>query len=202
MKNMMKLYMFMLLCVLPLGAHAQSSHWTCDERAFQYDMSLFVALQSEEGQALSYDDYEIAAFVGDECRGVAKVQTLDGDAAYGYLRVRSNSSQGEEITFKVYRKSNKHELAAVPAAAVRFESNATQGMPSAPLMLTVDLANDVISGDVDGDGEVTINDVIMTINASLGKPSSNFNLSFADLDGDGEITINDVIMMIKLTLQN
>ena len=42
----------------------------------------------------------------------------------------------------------------------------------------------------------------MTINASLGNPSTAFNAAAADLDGDGEITINDVIKIINLTLQN
>jgi Ca2+-binding EF-hand superfamily protein len=55
-------------------------------------------------------------------------------------------------------------------------------------------------GDVDGDGEITINDVTMTISAALGRPAAIFISAAADVDGDGEITINDVTTIIGMAL--
>lgn len=66
--------------------------------------------------------------------------------------------------------------------------------------VTIDINELVITGDADGDGIVGINDVIMTIDASLGNLAASFKKESADLDGDGIITINDVIMLIDLTL--
>lgn len=61
-------------------------------------------------------------------------------------------------------------------------------------------SKDILNGDADVDGIIGINDVIMTIDASLGNLAASFNKYAADLDGDGNITINDVIMLIDLTL--
>ncbi len=54
----------------------------------------------------------------------------------------------------------------------------------------------VLSGDVNGDGEVSIGDVIAVINAVLN-PNGFEN---ADCNDDGEINIGDVVCTINLVL--
>jgi uncharacterized repeat protein (TIGR02543 family) len=57
----------------------------------------------------------------------------------------------------------------------------------------------VMLGDVDGDGRITINDAVLTINATFGSDPSGFISEAADMDGDGRITINDAVLIINKT---
>ena len=50
-----------------------------------------------------------------------------------------------------------------------------------------------LRGDVNGDGDVSVNDVAMIVNYILGIIDSNFIIANADINGDGEIDINDVM---------
>ena len=191
--------MAFVCCTLVMGVHAQGAHWQVNIYDYQYDMTAYLSL-SNDGVAVTnlqdFSDYEIAAFCGNECRGVATIQT-NGSTPYAYMRIRSNQAEGETITFKVFVKSNNIEV-DVKEFSMTFKSLDVQGMPSAPVVLNF---VPFIPGDPDGDGEVTVNDVVMTINASLGNPPANFIAAAADLDGDGEITVNDIIMLIQLSLQ-
>ena len=191
-----RIMMALCLCLSLVGAKAQESHWSVNIYNYQYDMTAYLALTADGEAVTDYGNYEVAAFCGEECRGVATVQTAGG-TSYCYLRIRSNQASGETITFKVYVKDTGREV-DVDGTTMTFNSNTVQGMPSSPVVLNF---MPYMPGDADGDGEITINDVIMAIDASLGNPSTSFIAPAADLDGDGEITINDVILMIDLTLQ-
>ena len=55
-------------------------------------------------------------------------------------------------------------------------------------------------GDVNGDDQFTMSDVVMMVNAVLQKPQTNFDASVADMNGDGEITMGDVVRVLRLVL--
>ncbi len=57
-----------------------------------------------------------------------------------------------------------------------------------------------LPGDVNSDGNVTMIDVVMTVNAVLEKEQKNFNANAADLNGDGQITMVDVVGVLHLVL--
>jgi hypothetical protein len=59
-------------------------------------------------------------------------------------------------------------------------------------------AEKTIIGDVDGDGEVTVQDatVIQRALANMKTPE-NANLNAGDVDNDGEITSNDVTLILR-----
>ena len=59
---------------------------------------------------------------------------------------------------------------------------------------------EVMSGDVDGDGILSINDVTMIINYLLGRDLTDFNLDAADVDGNGRVNIDDVTELIDYLL--
>ena len=56
-------------------------------------------------------------------------------------------------------------------------------------------------GDVNGDGDVSVNDVAMIVNYILGIIDSNFIIANADVNGDGEIDINDVMSTVSTILE-
>ena len=58
----------------------------------------------------------------------------------------------------------------------------------------------VLMGDVNGDGTHTISDVVMTINAVLGRSQANFDTNAADMNGDAMITVGDAVSVLRLVL--
>lgn len=52
-------------------------------------------------------------------------------------------------------------------------------------------------GDVDGNGQHSINDVVCIINYVLNRPNTTFIETAADLDGNGDISVNDAVLLIS-----
>lgn len=126
------------LCCLFLSmnyVHAQSPHWECNISDYEYDMTMYLNLQIDGQMVVNHDGYEIAAFCGDECRGVATVEKIDGiaDATYYYLRVRSNQATGDNFSIKGYEKDSKKEFDI--DGSVEFVSQSVIGYPSSPSIL-------------------------------------------------------------------
>jgi hypothetical protein len=61
-------------------------------------------------------------------------------------------------------------------------------------------ATTITPGDVNGDGQVMVNDVVLAINAVLGQAPEGFLQKAADMNGDGQIMVNDVVLMINVVL--
>ena len=57
-----------------------------------------------------------------------------------------------------------------------------------------------LMGDVNNDGEFSMLDVVMIVNAVLEIEQSNFNFAAADLNGDGMISMVDVVGVLRLVL--
>ena len=55
-------------------------------------------------------------------------------------------------------------------------------------------------GDANGDGEVTIADVVTIVDYTLGKASPTFVESAADLNNDGQINVSDVVALVNILL--
>lgn len=200
MKTIANIFLLALWCMVPLLTYAQGAHWTCDERAFQYDMTAYISLVSTCGNAVDLSAYEVAAFVGNECRGIARLQKApNGVSFYGYIRIHSNVSSGEAVTVKAYSKSLGAEL-AVESETVTFEANSVKGLPSAPFALTLPR----LLGDVNCDGIVTVGDVTALVNIILSKDTleNSFGRNVADVNRDGTITIADVTALVNIIIGN
>lgn len=131
----------MLMCaVLSMAAHAQTSHWQCDVYAYEYDMAVYYALYHNGVVVTGHDNYEVAAFVGEECRGVGTLVTSDiaegQTVTFGYLRVHSNNLLGETVTFKCYDKTKEVEY-EVEDYSLSFKSQDVVGLPSNPVVLAI-----------------------------------------------------------------
>ena len=127
----------MLLC--HVGTKAQgSTHWQCDIYAYEYDMTVYYTLTYNDEAVADMANYEVAAFCGEECRGVGEVQTVtltdNSTVNYGYLRIRSNQTSGEEISLMVYDKTLDVESHIIETFT--FKSQDLAGMPSSPTELT------------------------------------------------------------------
>lgn len=69
---------------------------------------------------------------------------------------------------------------------------------------TFDVAIDArtLPGDANGDGSVTIADVVVVVSYLLNQPSENFVFSNADVDGGGEVTIDDALAIVDIILEH
>ena len=68
------------------------------------------------------------------------------------------------------------------------------------LLLVVSVNARAKRGDVNGDGEVTTNDLAMIVNHILGTNDEGFIIANADVNGDGEIDVYDVMKVVDIII--
>ena len=193
------LSMVCLLLFGVAGATVADSHWAVNPHGFQYDMTIYARIATS-----AQSNYELAAFVGNECRGVATLLTAGNGTQVFQLRVRSNVTNGEMIMFRAYKKAEKEEVGITTTAD--FVSQSMVGTPSEPLLLKLA----VTKGDVDGDGSITAQDASLVLQLVAGKiTSSTVGVVYAaaDVDGDNDVTAQDASLILqhvagKITIGN
>jgi hypothetical protein len=57
-------------------------------------------------------------------------------------------------------------------------------------------------GDLNQDGSINVQDIILTINIILGAPPSDYEFCSGDLNEDGVIDILDIVLLINLILSS
>ncbi len=201
MKTYFRMIILFLSLLLTKGADAQDSHWQCDVYAYEYDMAVYYAV-AENGVAVTdFGNYEVAAFVGDECRGVGEVVTSEimggQTVTFGYLRVRSNSPSGETVTFKCYDKAMAVEY-HIEAVSIPFTDNGVEGLPSTPLVLSF---TNRVPGDVNGDNLVDSGDVMAVYQVMAGNASADMQ-TWADVNGDNSVDSGDIMAIYRIMADN
>ncbi len=58
-----------------------------------------------------------------------------------------------------------------------------------------------IKGDMDGDGELSVTDVVLLVNAVMDS-SAISDITKYDMDEDGELSVTDVVMLVNLVMNN
>ena len=190
--KMKKLCCLVMLLLATTFLHAQESGWSVNPRDYQYDMTIYAQLVVE-GQAVSdYENYEVAAFVGDECRAVGEVVSQEG-YTWVYLRPRSNAASGETITIKVYDKAKGRAVRINESFS--FQSQGQEGEPSSPVNLTMKMYT---LGDVNDDGFIDIADVTSVLAIMAGNGGENLIEDAADVNEDGFVDIADVTSILSI----
>lgn len=165
-----KVTLLMALLLSSLGINAQgNSHWQCDIYEYEYDMAVYFQLFKHNVVITDYSDYEIAAFVGDKCRGIADILSNSSGEQSGYIRIHSNVKSGETVTFKVYQRSTG--MTTSVEESVAFVNLALEGMPSTPIALHLQLNTTILPGDVNGDGNINEVDAQLILDVSVGQKS-------------------------------
>lgn len=190
--KMKKLCCLVMLLLATTFLHAQESGWSVNPRDYQYDMTIYAQLVVEEQAVSDYENYEVAAFVGDECRAVGEVFSQEG-YTWVYLRPRSNAASGETVTIKVYDKAKGRAVRINESFS--FLSQGQEGEPSSPVNLTMKMYT---LGDVNDDGFIDIADVTSVLAIMAGNGGENLIEDAADVNEDGFVDIADVTSILSI----
>jgi hypothetical protein len=108
--------------------------WKVTPSNYQYSMN-FIAQLNINGDVSRDPNDQVAAFVGDECRGIAKLRYIEAlDNYQAYISVYSNKTAGEAIQFRIWNASDGQVHRDVTPTYL-FESNDVKGTASKPEML-------------------------------------------------------------------
>ena len=148
-------YLTLLCCLFFAGGtiKAQETHWNFDAYAFEYDMTAYLTVEYDGNLVGDLSDYEVAAFVDDECRGVSRWVNTEAGYPYLYMRIRSNQEQGESVKFKVYQKSKNKEIEC--DETISFENRSVIGLPSSPHCVKLKVDTFTVTVETLGKGTVT-----------------------------------------------
>ena len=128
--------MIIVVASFCISAYAamKSGSWGLNPADFRYDMSLYFSLADRSLENL--DSYEIAAFIDDECRGVAEKITFGEGESCLYMRIRSNAASGADVEFRIRPKGSDESILLKPAdgSGFVFKSDERVGMPSDPFV--------------------------------------------------------------------
>lgn len=76
--------------------------WSVNPRAYQYNMTVTSVLRIDGTESSDPSDM-IGAFVGDECRGVARPVYVEAIRRYiAFIMIHSNAAGGEGVTFRAF----------------------------------------------------------------------------------------------------
>lgn len=122
--------------LLDLRVLGNPPDWAVDPSAFESNMNIIG--KARINGVFSKDPHtKVAAFVGDEVRGVTNLEyDKNYDEYFVYLNIFSNSSSGEEITFRIWDASTGkiHQATMDGALSYTFIQNEVIGFKSAPVI--------------------------------------------------------------------
>lgn len=121
----------------------------------------------------------VAAFVGDECRGVGE-WPLDDDL--------TTIPDGSPSGITVFQRDADETV-----VLKYYDSNGN-------CVITFADGNYFLTGDANGDGHVDVGDVMAIINYMAEQPNG-VTLERADVNGDGSVDVGDVMAVINIMAQ-
>lgn len=157
-----------LLTLASLCSLAAIPSWSVDETQYSSSMTV-TAVVMIDGSLSADPDNMVAAFVGDECRGVARIlPSASLEAAFAYLMVFSNGTTDELVRFKIYDSSDDEELTV--ADSMIFVADNSIGTQTYPYVFANQKLGETIidsfSTSIVGE-KIVINDASSTISITL-----------------------------------
>lgn len=169
--------------------------WEIKNNDHQYDMSVYVAVKANDVMLTDYSNLVVGAFIGDVCTGYSVFSEPD----YGIIRVKSKDASAQVVTFKIYDYELEEEFVPTVSKSVTFQSDAVEGTPSNPIVLSYD-KDTPLKGDANNDKKVDAADIVEIVKAMTGKPSSIYKKSLADVNKDNAVNIADIIQIINMIM--
>jgi hypothetical protein len=109
-------------------------NWTTTSTEFLYSMTMVAQINIDGlSQGIDTED-ELAAFIGNECRGTATIETYGSKKCF-MLLIKGNVSETNQISFKYYSKVNARIYTASQTRS--FVVNQVVGTPDAPEVIDI-----------------------------------------------------------------
>ena len=136
--------------------------------------------QSISGSLLSNGNYQFVVFSGTS----SALTGSEGAIAYVTLNVAESMTVGDYTI-----------------AVKEVELTKTDGTSKHHKNLTSKLTlTEAMTGDINGDGKVTVTDAVGIVNYILHRAPSVFITKAADVNGDGNISISDAVGVVNIVL--
>jgi hypothetical protein len=109
-------------------------------------MTVTAVLKIDGRESIDENDI-VGAFVGNECRGVARPIYIDGIKRYeAFLMVHSNAASGEKVVLRAFDADGG--VIYDVAESLAFEADKVQGTVQSPLVLTAQAVHNEDDGDL------------------------------------------------------
>ncbi|MDE6693006.1 MAG: T9SS type A sorting domain-containing protein, partial [Muribaculaceae bacterium] len=158
---------------------AEDSYWTVDNHKYASVMPVVAELALNSGACVDLDGYQVAAFCGNECRGI-------GVAVNGKVMINVHGNAGDQISFRVIDALGDEKVSvtavtfdvnnvttfAAPVAINVENTSSVESISMAPFTVTSEKGSVIFGGDVDGITSVEVYDVagvLITKTAVAGK---------------------------------
>ena len=117
---------------IKLKNSAKAPNWTINPGNFQYSQGVVSQIKIDDIISTNLED-KVAAFVGNECRGVTNLKYYpEYDKYFAVLDIYSNATTSETITFKIWNAAEGKEHADV-TPEIRFSSDSVLGDFRSPI---------------------------------------------------------------------
>lgn len=181
---------------------ASPPDWSVNASAYAYSMTYTGAINIDYEESTNSNDI-IAAFVGDECRGVAQPVFRSAVNRYlCYLMIYSNASE-EPISFKVYDAS-ADEILDIEKTA-QFKVNGTTGSMEKPYIWstpTLSSESNMLSFGIPGQiGDTEIGDTTITLKMPWGSERNNLVAEFTPSE-HAFVYVGDTLQQSGVTPNN
>ena len=153
-------------------------------------MSVYVAVSANDVRLTDYNDIIVGAFINDVCMGYS----VFSEEGYGIIRVKSNDTSAQPVTFKIYNYLSEEEYVPTVSKSVTFQSDGIAGEPANPVVLNY---NPPLKGDANNNGKRESADIVEIVNAMTGQPSSAYKEKLADTNSDNIVNIADIIWIVN-----
>ncbi len=177
MKKLKYILLFNLLLITVL-LKAEIPDWSVNPQDYSYSMTITGVLSIEYTETTSSNDL-VAAFVGNECRGVATGYYNSAVERYVfYLMVYSNNSN-DVLEFKAYNSITDEEILLINSE--NFQINSVIGNAETPYIFTnqeLSDAAEMLSFEIDGQINSTISGTTIDVEMPQGANVSNLVSSF------------------------
>ena len=117
---------------------AIEGYWTVDNHKYAYAMPVIASLEGIDGAYVDAEEYTVAAFCGDECRGI-------GAVVDGLVMINVHGNEGDVISFRLIGDDRREMVAA---STVVFEER-PEGSLAAPFSISLNGAVSV--GEISAD---------------------------------------------------
>lgn len=167
---------------LNLDANDEAPQWTePGSGIYQFSMTAIVRL-SDYLETYADPADQMAAFIGDDCRGKAEVE-YNGDQKLFFIYIKGDNAEATPVTLKYYSAKNKKMYTC--NGLFEFEQNANYGTAESPEIAPFDL-----SGKYPRYMNAT---VVLPDNFTATPQDADLMAAFVDNDcrGVGELTIRE-----------